>query len=83
MGHSSKKKKKHGGGGRLKGRAQSKDHGSHARDDNEHISEEITALWVVLSQLVLFTLVLNVLFETLLLRARIIFDQIINPEGFA
>lgn len=47
MGHSSKKKKKHGGGGRLKGRAQSKDHGSHARDDNEHISEEITALCAI------------------------------------
>ncbi|KAF7151804.1 hypothetical protein RHSIM_Rhsim02G0076900 [Rhododendron simsii] len=47
MGHSSKKKKKHGGGGRLKGRAPSKDHGSHARDDNEHISEEITALCAI------------------------------------
>lgn len=40
MGYSSKKKKKRG-----KGRAPSKDHGSHARDDdNELISEEITAL---------------------------------------
>jgi len=38
---SSKKKKKRGGSGR---RGQLKDHGSNADEDNELLSEEITAL---------------------------------------
>lgn len=46
MGRSSKKKKR-GGGGRLKGRATSKDHSSHRHEDNELISEEITALCAI------------------------------------
>jgi hypothetical protein len=48
MGHSSKKKKRGGGGGsgkRSKGRTQLKDHASHVgAEDNELLSEEITAL---------------------------------------
>lgn len=46
MGHSSKKKKR-GGGGRLKGRATSKDHSSRGHEDNELISEEVTALCAI------------------------------------
>jgi hypothetical protein len=46
MGHSSKKKKRGGGSGRRsKGRTQLKDHASQVgADDNELLSEEITAL---------------------------------------
>ncbi|XP_058102419.1 eIF-2-alpha kinase GCN2 isoform X2 [Magnolia sinica] len=44
MGHSSKKKKRGGGGRKGKGRATSKDHPSHADDDPNLLSEEITAL---------------------------------------
>lgn len=41
MGRTSKKKKKRGGSGR---RGQLKDHGSNSDEDNELLSEEITAL---------------------------------------
>ena len=47
MGHSSKKKKRGGGGGsgrRSKGRTPSKDHNSQGTEDNDLLSEEITAL---------------------------------------
>lgn len=40
------KKKKKGGGRRGKGRASSKDHNSRDGDDNELLSEEITAVYV-------------------------------------
>ncbi|XP_061357537.1 eIF-2-alpha kinase GCN2 isoform X2 [Gastrolobium bilobum] len=57
MGHSSKKKKKHGGGGgggsgrRSKGRAPSTDHASQfGVDDNEQLSEEITALCAIFQE---------------------------------
>lgn len=44
MGHSSKKKKR-GGGGSGKKKKALKDHGAYVRgDDNELLSEEITAL---------------------------------------
>ena len=53
MGHSSKKKKRGGGGSgkRSKGRTPLKDHGAHhqSADDNELLSEEITALYVEIS----------------------------------
>ncbi|XP_039054729.1 eIF-2-alpha kinase GCN2 isoform X2 [Hibiscus syriacus] len=41
------KKKKKGGGRRSKGRASLKDHTSHDEDDNELLSEEITALGAI------------------------------------
>lgn len=44
MGHSSKKKKRGGSGKRSKGRTPLKNHASHAEDDGEVLSEEITAL---------------------------------------
>lgn len=46
MGHSSNKKKRGGGGRRSKARTPSKDHASQfgQDDDNEQLSEEITAL---------------------------------------
>lgn len=56
MGHSSKKKKRGGGGGgrKSKGRTQLKDHASHVGgDDNELLSEEITALYVILGVFVI------------------------------
>ncbi|WRX21527.1 Protein kinase domain - like 10 [Theobroma cacao] len=53
----SKKKKKRGGGGggggggrRSKGRASLKDHNSHDGDDNELLSEEITALCAIFQE---------------------------------
>ncbi|XP_021290176.1 eIF-2-alpha kinase GCN2 isoform X1 [Herrania umbratica] len=47
----SKKKKKGGGGGRRsKGRASLKDHNSHDGDDNELLSEEITALCAIFQE---------------------------------
>ncbi|KAJ7980699.1 protein kinase family protein [Quillaja saponaria] len=52
MGHSSKKKKRGGGSGRRsKGRNPSKDHASHdGGDDNELLSEEITALCAIFQE---------------------------------
>ncbi|KAG8481278.1 hypothetical protein CXB51_026106 [Gossypium anomalum] len=44
------KKKKKGGGRRSKGRASSKDHNSHDGDDNELLSEEITALCAIFQE---------------------------------
>lgn len=45
MGHSSKKKRGGGSGRRAKGRTPLKDHAAHdGVDDNELLSEEITAL---------------------------------------
>ena len=45
MGHSSKKKRGGGSGRRGKGRTPLKDHAAHVGgDDNELLSEEITAL---------------------------------------
>ncbi|TYH49684.1 hypothetical protein ES332_D10G153100v1 [Gossypium tomentosum] len=44
------KKKKKAGGRRSKGRASSKDHNSHDGDDNELLSEEITALCAIFQE---------------------------------
>ncbi|OMO57620.1 hypothetical protein CCACVL1_25734 [Corchorus capsularis] len=46
----SKKKKKGGGGRRSKGRASLKDHNSHDGEDNELLSEEITALCAIFQE---------------------------------
>ncbi|XP_024030685.1 eIF-2-alpha kinase GCN2 isoform X2 [Morus notabilis] len=52
MGHSAKKKKRGGGSGkRTKGRTPLKDHASHeSADDNELLSEEITALCAIFQE---------------------------------
>lgn len=45
MGHSSRKKKRGGGvGRRIKGRTPLKDHASQVSEDDNELSEEITAL---------------------------------------
>ncbi|KAG0458553.1 hypothetical protein HPP92_023710 [Vanilla planifolia] len=50
MGHSSRKKKKSGGGRKTRGKAPSKDHSSQPGDDNELLSEELTALAAIFQE---------------------------------
>ncbi|KAL0910004.1 hypothetical protein M5K25_020925 [Dendrobium thyrsiflorum] len=49
MGHSSRKKKKSGGGRKNRGKAPSKDH-SHPGEDNDLLSEELTALAAIFQE---------------------------------
>ncbi|KAI0496268.1 hypothetical protein KFK09_022582 [Dendrobium nobile] len=50
MGHSSRKKKKSGSGRKNRGKAPSKDHHSHPGEDNDLLSEELTALAAIFQE---------------------------------